>query len=78
MKQIRLAVRDIFCGVLKDDFSGVDIIHRDETPRWDSLKHVELIFALEDEFDLQFTESELEELKSEAQVITKIERINAT
>lgn len=78
MKKLSSAVRDIFCAVLNDDFLDVDVIYRDETARWDSLKHVELIFALEDEFDVQFTEVELEKLSSEAEVVAKIEGTHAT
>jgi acyl carrier protein len=37
---------------------------------WDSLKHFEIIFALEDRFNLRFTEAEMEELVS----VTKIAR----
>lgn len=37
---------------------------RSNTPAWDSLKKVEIIFILEEEFDVQFTESELIELES--------------
>lgn len=78
MKKASSAVRHIFCSILNDEFLGVDVIHREDTPGWDSLKHVELIFALEDEFDLQFTAAELEELKSEAEVLAKVESVHAT
>lgn len=37
---------------------------RENTPRWDSLKHVELVFAIEDELGIQFDETELGQLDS--------------
>lgn len=33
-------------------------------PAWDSLRHVELIFSIEDEFGIRFEEVELAELRN--------------
>lgn len=41
-----------------DDFT------RSEHPEWDSLKHVEIIFLLEDEFGIQFEEEDFSKLDS--------------
>jgi acyl carrier protein len=35
---------------------------RDNTPAWDSLRHIEVVFSLEDELGLEFSESEQPEL----------------
>ena len=32
---------------------------RQACPAWDSLKHIEVVFAVEDEFGIAFTEAEL-------------------
>lgn len=37
---------------------------RESTAAWDSLKHIELVFAIEDELQLRFDEDELEALDS--------------
>jgi acyl carrier protein len=37
---------------------------RDNTPSWDSLRHIEVVFSLEDELGLEFSESELLEFLS--------------
>ncbi|MCX7672529.1 MAG: acyl carrier protein [Thiobacillaceae bacterium] len=37
---------------------------RQEVPQWDSLRHVELMFALEDAFGVEFTAEELALLDS--------------
>lgn len=37
---------------------------RKNTPQWDSLKHIEVIFLLEDEFGVQFSEDEMGSLDS--------------
>lgn len=35
---------------------------RDNTAAWDSLRHIEVVFSLEDELGLEFTEAEQAEL----------------
>lgn len=42
---------------------------RKNTPQWDSLKHIEVIFAIEDELGLQFSEEALTELNSVSQIV---------
>ena len=37
---------------------------RSEFAEWDSLKHIDIIFSIEDEFDIQFTPSEMSELST--------------
>lgn len=37
---------------------------RRSTPKWDSLKHIEVIFTLEDELDMQFSEAEMADMDS--------------
>ena len=37
---------------------------RANTPQWDSLKHIEVVFAIEDELQLQFDEEHLASLDS--------------
>jgi acyl carrier protein len=43
--------------VLKKVFEthNVDLLNKKTSPEWDSLKHIELILELEDEFAMEFT-----------------------
>ena len=41
---------------------------RENVPEWDSLKHIEIMFALEDAFDTEFSEEELAALDSVAKI----------
>jgi acyl carrier protein len=50
---------------------------REEFEAWDSLKHVELIFAIEDAFDVRIAEDDLAELDGEASILEAIERARA-
>jgi acyl carrier protein len=45
---------------------------RKNTDQWDSLKHIEVIFALEDEFNIQFSEEEMGKLDSVSKIIEKV------
>jgi acyl carrier protein len=42
---------------------------RDVLAHWDSLKHIEIMFALEDELGIQFSEAELADLDSVASIV---------
>lgn len=50
---------------------------RETLSAWDSLKHIELIFAVEDELNIQFPEEVLHELNSVDQIIAAAEAIYA-
>lgn len=55
---------DIFSLILKQDFSGREDVLCEEEAGWDSLKHLEIVFAAEDLFLVQFDENEIPGLKS--------------
>ncbi len=42
------------------------------TPQWDSLKHINIIFAIEDAFGVQFDEDELAKLTSVSALVTRL------
>jgi len=68
-KQIEHTVLTVLTTVLKQPFrEGADIT-RQNTLGWDSLKHIEIMFALEDELGAEFSEAELSELDSVAKII---------
>lgn len=51
---------------------------RADNPAWDSLKHVELIFMLEDEFGIQFSEEEFALLDSVESIAKLVETRHAS
>jgi acyl carrier protein len=65
-------VRHILSLILDINIPEGHDFHRDAEPGWDSLKHVEIIFALEDEFDVQFDEDSLSTLVSLSEIVTAI------
>ena len=46
----------------------------ENTPQWDSLRHIELIFAVEDACAVQFDKDELADLTSVASLIAAVQR----
>ena len=65
----------IFRSVFKDEsFTLSDSITADTMHGWDSLKHVNLIMALESEFEVKFRLSEFEKLTSVATIRETLQR----
>jgi acyl carrier protein len=66
-QQIEHLVLAVLAAVLKCE---ADVgTSRQNTPQWDSLKHIEIIFAVEDELDIEFSEKEMADLDSVAKII---------
>ena len=66
-KSVESIVLDVFFTVLK---RKVDINDsRLTVSEWDSLKHIEIIFALEDELGIQFNEEEIAQLNDVTKII---------
>jgi acyl carrier protein len=57
-------LNDIFRKILKVEMNDYQQLTRENCSKWDSLNHMNLVFALEDEFDIQITQFEIPELKS--------------
>ena len=67
---------DIFSTILKKNVTTKDT--KLSLNNWDSLKNIELIFALEDELDFEFTEAEIEKFNDVEGIIKLICEKNAT
>ena len=62
-------LREVLARVLEvDPATLADDTSVETEPRWDSLRHMTLLFALEDEFGVQFTDDELPALTSVAAI----------
>lgn len=58
-------IKKVMSAVLEVDESKIDEkISPDTLEQWDSLKHMTLIVALEEEFGVQFNETEIVEMVS--------------
>jgi len=71
--QIVAEVRRLMGLILKRDIANTAEVRRDQEPAWDSLKHVEIMFAIEDRFSVKFTAAEFAELASIDQIAAAVE-----
>ena len=62
-----------FNGVFKGTLDFSVELSRETESRWDSLKHVEFLVALEREFNLRFDGSDATEMNNIAKIISLIE-----
>jgi len=69
VESIEAKVVAILSSILKRDLDPGTQITRENTDGWDSLKHVELLFAIEDEFEVEFDEHEQGELDSVPKIV---------
>ncbi|WP_323028822.1 acyl carrier protein [Castellaniella defragrans] len=69
-QQVESTVLKIIGTVLKEPVSSD--ASRAGFARWDSLKHIEIMFALEDEFGVVFSEEELSDLDSVAVIVERV------
>lgn len=66
-------IERVFQEVFDDEtLRLVDVVNRDSLQGWDSLGHVRLISALEEEFGLSFTLDEIECMTSVPQIIATL------
>lgn len=70
--QVEAAVLRILSTVIKQPLPHGAATTMENTVGWDSLKHIEIMFAVEEELNIQFSEEELAELRSVAQIVAAI------
>jgi acyl carrier protein len=71
--QIDAHVREVFAVVLRREVPpGTDVSRQNEAA-WDSLKHVEIMFAIEDSLDVTFQSAELAQLDSIEKIVAAVE-----
>ncbi len=68
--QTRHTVIATLAAILKCDVTADT--SQSNTPQWDSLKHITIIFAIEDAFGVQFDEDELPRLTSVTALVTRL------
>lgn len=66
-------IQSLIATLLKLDPVPAAELRRAEVERWDSLKHVEIVFALEDAYGIQFEESEFPALSSASAIAALVQ-----
>lgn len=79
MNEIEQRAMELVCRVLGTDRSSLNAsMPRDAIAQWDSLKHIQVILALEDEFSVEFTDVEIANSRSVDELADLIARKVAT
>lgn len=66
-QQIQRSVLSALAAVLKCEVDADT--SRENTPQWDSLKHIEIIFVVEDELGIEFSEMDMAGLDSVTRIV---------
>lgn len=67
--RLEQVMRDVF---EEEDFVLDATLMRDDIEEWDSMVHIQLVLALEKEFNLKFTTKQIVEMKSIGDIINII------
>lgn len=71
-------INEIIVDILELDSANEEQMNREKNAGWDSIKHLEIIMAIEEEFDIRFTASEVTQVKNVTDLYTMIEaKVNA-
>lgn len=71
---IRTKIENIFREVFDDDQLQLsDSLSSETLPTWDSLAHIRLVSALEDELSLTFTLEDIEAMTSVAKILAVVD-----
>ncbi|WP_286925718.1 MULTISPECIES: acyl carrier protein [Lysinibacillus] len=71
-------INEIIIEILELDAVNEEQMDREKNAGWDSIKHLEIIMAIEEEFDIRFTASEVTQVKNVTDLYTMIEaKVNA-
>lgn len=73
----RRSAASIVSALLGVEIDASRNLQRAEIAAWDSLKHVELVFALEDEYQVRIPEHLFAQLDSLDAIVAVVERLRA-
>lgn len=74
---VRHAVRSVLSAVLQREVGAGEEVSRASEARWDSLRHMEIVFSIEDALGIEFEEGELAHLDSYSRLVECAERHRA-
>lgn len=66
---------EVFSIVFNKTFKEDEVILKQTEEDWESLKHIELIMAIEEQFGITFNPEEIPELDSFDKILKKVEEL---
>ena len=73
-QELRGQILRLLGYILRRPVSENENPSRSREPEWDSLKHVEFMFLLEDHFGIRFSEGEMAEIEDAGSILQILER----
>lgn len=68
-------IAQILSQILGTEIHAGDNVSVKNTPKWDSLKSIEIIMTLEEEFDISFNPADIPQLKSMDAIVKKVKEL---
>jgi acyl carrier protein len=72
-EQAESVLAEILTLVLERPVAAGEVVRRADEPKWDSLKHLEIIMAVEAAFGVSFTTDEMSSVSSSVDLARKTE-----
>lgn len=71
-------INEIIVEILELDADNEEQMDREKNAEWDSIKHLEIIMAVEEEFDIRFSSVEVTKIKNVIDLHSMVEeKVNA-
>ena len=71
-------INEIIAEILELEVTNEELMDRENNSGWDSIKHLEIIMAIEEEFDIRFSSSEVTNVKGVTDLWRMVEeKVNA-
>ncbi len=68
-------IAQILSKILKKDIKVGDNVSSTTVENWDSLKSIEIIMTVEEEFDISFNPADIPQLKSMDAIVKKVKEL---
>ena len=62
-------ILELISTILEIKLDNFDKCSQDFLPSWDSLNHAQIIFAIEDEFEIEFSQEQMANIKSAQDIL---------
>ena len=75
-KSDKKRIINVISSILLKPLDDFDKTSQDYIAEWDSLNHAQIIFAIEDEYDFEFTQDQMASIKSANDILNIIRNEN--
>ncbi|RUL54199.1 acyl carrier protein [Lysinibacillus antri] len=71
---LKQQINEIIAEILEMNANDTSIFDRGKNTNWDSLKHLEIIMAIEEELDIRFSSSEVSEIMNAEDIYNYVDK----